>query len=138
LLEVTGMEIAVTDEQWERVVDKIKGQGVMGRPRVDDRRCLNAILYVLITGCRWNDLPVEYGADTTAWRRLNGWARDGTLLRLWRHLLRDLDVAGQIDWKRCAVDGSYVKAKKGATKSVARGPGKPPKDTSLSKATDCP
>ena len=129
MLEVTGMEIAVTDEQWERVVDKIKTQGVMGRPRADDRRCLNAILYVLITGCRWNDLPPEYGADTTAWRRLNGWARDGTLLRLWRHLLRDLDIAGQIDWKRCALDGSYVKAKKGATKSGARGPVKLPSAT---------
>ena len=132
------MEIAVTDEQWKRVADKMSRQGVMGRPRADDRRCLNAILYVLITGCRWNDLPKEYGHDSTAWRRLHRWARDGTLLRLWRHLLRDLDVGGQIDWKRCAVDGSYVKAKKGATKPVARGPEKPRRDTSSSKATDCP
>jgi transposase len=53
------MEITVTDEQWERVVNKIKSQGVMGRPRADDRRCLNVILYVLITGCRWNDLPPQ-------------------------------------------------------------------------------
>jgi transposase len=138
LLEVDGMEIAVTDEQWKRVADKMSRQGVMGRPRADDRRCLNAILYVLITGCRWNDLPKEYGHDSTAWRRLNRWARDGTLLRLWRHLLRDLDVGGQIDWKRCAVDGSYVKAKKGATKLAARGPAKPRKDTSSSKETGCP
>ncbi len=132
------MEIAVTDEQWKRVADKMSRQGVMGRPRADDRRCLNAILYVLITGCRWNDLPKEYGHDSTAWRRLNRWARDGTLLRLWRHLLYDLDVGGQIDWKRCAVDGSYVKAKKGATKWAARGPARPRKDTLSSKETDCP
>jgi len=132
------MEIAVTDEQWKRAADKMSRQGVMGRPRADDRRCLNAILYVLITGCRWNDLPKAYGHDSTAWRRLNRWARDGTLLRLWRHLLRDLDVGGQLDWKRCAVDGSYVKAKKGATKSAPRGPEKPRKDTSSSKATACP
>jgi transposase len=132
------MEIAVTDAQWKKVADKISRQGVMGRPRADDRRCLNAILYVLITGCRWNDLPREYGHDSTAWRRLRRWAQDGTLLRLWRHLLRDLDAGGQIDWQRCAVDGSYVKAKKGATKSAARGRGKPPKGTSSSMATDCP
>jgi transposase len=43
------MEIAVTDEQWKRVADKMSRQGVMGRPRADDRRCLNAILYVLIS-----------------------------------------------------------------------------------------
>jgi transposase len=132
------MEIAVTDEQWKKVSDKMSRQGVMGRPRADDRRCLNAILYVLITGCRWNDLPKEYGHDSTAWRRLNRWAKDGTLLRLWRHLLRDLEGIGEIDWERCAVDGSYVKAKKGATKSVAPGRVKPRKGTSSSMATDCP
>jgi hypothetical protein len=52
--------------------------------------------------------------------------------------LHDLDVGEQIDWKRCAVDGSYVKAKKGATKLAARGPEKLRKDTSLSKETGCP
>jgi len=132
------MEIAVTDEQWKKVADKLSRQGVMGRPRVDDRRCLNAILYVLITGCRWNDLPREYGHDSTAWRRLRQWARDGTLLRLWRHLLRDLDLGGQIDWERCAIDGSYVKAKKGATKLGAPGRAKPANATSSSRAMDCP
>jgi transposase len=132
------MEIAVTDAQWKKVADKMSHQGVMGRPRADDRRCLNAILYVLITGCRWNDLPKEYGHDSTAWRRLNRWARDGTLLRLWRHLLRDLEGVGEIDWTRCAVDGSYVKVKKGATKSAAPGRAKPRKGISPSTATDCP
>jgi Putative transposase of IS4/5 family (DUF4096) len=39
-------------------------QGVMGQPRADDWRFFTAILYVLITGCRWNDLPKEYGHDS--------------------------------------------------------------------------
>jgi putative transposase len=29
----------------------------MGRPRLRDRECLNAIIYVLETGCQWNKLP---------------------------------------------------------------------------------
>ena len=91
------MEISVTDAQWDRIVDKIKKQGSMGRPRVDDRRCFNAILFVLVTGCRWNDLPREYGHYSTAWRRLRQWCRDGTVLLLWRHFLRDLDAQGQLD-----------------------------------------
>jgi transposase len=110
------MEISVTDKQWKKISDKIKRQGVMGRPRADDRRTFNAILYVLRTGCRWNDLPREYGHSSTAWRRLRQWMKDGTLLRLWRHLLRDLDARGKIDWSRFSMDGSYVKTKKGATK----------------------
>jgi len=68
-------------------------------------------------------LPREYGHCSTAWRRLARWSRDGTLLRVWRHLLRDLDAPGQIDWGHCAIDGSYVKAKKGAAKPGARGRG---------------
>jgi len=31
---------------------------------------LNGILYVLTTGCRWMDMPLEYGSYKTAWRRL--------------------------------------------------------------------
>ena len=41
-----------------------------------------AILYVLITGCRWNNLPREYGHDSTAWRRFKRWSLNGTLLRI--------------------------------------------------------
>jgi transposase len=118
----SAMDIAIRDDQWERIVDKISAQGRMGRPRVDDRRCLNAILFVLITGCRWNDLPKEYGHYSTAWRRLARWSRDGTLLRVWRLLLRDLDGLGELDWAHCAIDGSYVKAKKKAIESANREP----------------
>jgi transposase len=113
------VRIYVSDEQWARIEGQLSRQGAMGRPRADDRQTLNAILHVLVTGCRWNDLPDDYGHYSTAWRRLRQWARDGTLLRLWRHLLGGLDAAGKLDWSRCAVDGSYVKAKKGATKPAA-------------------
>lgn len=88
----------------------------MGRPRRDDRRTLEAILYVLTTGSRWNDLPRELGHYSTAWRRLAQWGKDGTLAKMWRHLLGRMDKAGKLDWSRSALDGSYVSAKKGATK----------------------
>jgi transposase len=38
---------------------------------------LNGILYVLSTGCRWNDLPARYGSDTTAWQRRRAWQASG-------------------------------------------------------------
>jgi len=49
----------------------------MGRPRADDRRTREGILYVLRTGCRWQDLPREYGAAVTVWRRLRAWEAAG-------------------------------------------------------------
>ena len=103
------MKVYVSDERWE----VLAGQGTMGRPRADDRAMLNAILHVLVSCCRWNDLPRAYGHYSTAWRRLRRWSADGTLLRLWRHLLGRLDTAGKLDWEHCALDGSYVPAKRG-------------------------
>ncbi len=108
------------EDQWQRVAHLLSRQGVMGRPPADDRKTINAILYVQITGWRWNDLHKATGNFMTAWRRLKRWMEDGTLLKIWRHLLADLDAAGQIDWSKCALDGSYVRAKKGATKSASR------------------
>lgn len=44
-----------------------------GRPRANGRRTIEGILYVLITGCRWRDMPRKYGAPTTVkWQRKCG------------------------------------------------------------------
>ncbi|MBV9657350.1 MAG: transposase [Verrucomicrobia bacterium] len=87
----------VSDAQWEKIATQLRRTSKTGRPRADDWQPLNAILRVLTTGCRWNGLPREYGHYSTAWRRLRAWATDGTLLRLWRHLLGSLHAAGKLD-----------------------------------------
>jgi transposase len=74
------------------------------------------MLYVLITGCRWQDLPREYGAPTTVWRRLKRWGEAGVWERIWRAALAALDVHGQLDWTMAFLDGSFVPAKKGGDK----------------------
>jgi len=51
-----------------------------GRPRDDDRKIINGIIYVLISGCRWGEMPTKYGDDSTANRRLNSWQKkDSTI-----------------------------------------------------------
>jgi hypothetical protein len=50
--------------------------------RVDDRRILNAIFYVLRTGMPWRDLPERYGPYTTAYNRSNRWSRRGIWKRV--------------------------------------------------------
>jgi len=47
---------------------------VRGKKRVDDRRVINAIFYVLRTGIPWADLPNEYGPPTTVYNRFNRWS----------------------------------------------------------------
>ena len=87
----------------------------MGRPRVPDRAVLAGIVFVLSTGIRWNDLPLELGcgSGTTCWRRLRAWQRAGVWHELHRVVLDRLGQAGVLDWSRAAVDSVSVRAKPG-------------------------
>ncbi len=108
--------IGLTDRQWAFICPLLPSPAHTGRPRADDRRTFEGILYVLITGCRWQDLPREYGAPTTVWRRLKRWGEEGVWERLWRAALAALDLHGQLDWTMAFLDGSFVPAKNGGEK----------------------
>jgi transposase len=105
--------ILLTDRQWAFIHPLLPPPARTGRPRADDRRTIEGVLYVLITGCRWQDLPREYGAPTTVWRRLKRWGEEGIWERIWRAALAALDQRGELDWSMAFLDGSFVPAKKG-------------------------
>jgi transposase len=109
-------KIYLTDRQWDFIRTFLPPPAHTGRPRVDDRRTVEGILYVLITGCRWHDLPRDYGAPTTVWRRLKQWGERGVWEHIWRKALAALDVKGQLDWSMAFLDGSFAPAKKGGDK----------------------
>lgn len=83
-----------------------------GRPRLDDRKALTGILFVLKTGLPWEDLPAEMncGCGMTCWRRLAEWQADGTWDKVHAVLLQRLHDAGRLDWSKCAIDSSSVRA----------------------------
>jgi transposase len=83
-----------------------------GRKRLDDRKALTGILFVLKTGISWEDLPQErgYGSGMTCWRRLKEWRRAGVWPRLIAVLLFTLPEADQIDWSRAAIDAEGARA----------------------------
>jgi transposase len=60
----------LSDEQWQFIQPLLPPRARTRRPRADDRRTLNGILYLLTTGCRWVDMSREYGSVVSAWRRL--------------------------------------------------------------------
>jgi transposase len=101
-----------TDSQWALIEPLLPPLSRTGRPRADDRRTLDAILFVLKTGCRWRDLPREYGAPVTAWRRLCRWQEEGVWERIWRAILSLLDARGKLDWTAAFLDGSFAPAKR--------------------------
>ena len=104
----------LSDTQWAIIAPLLPAPAKMGRPRADDRRTLNAILFVLRSGCRWKDVPAELGSGVTAWRRLKDWEEAGVWERVWRALLASLDAQEKIAWAQAFLDGSFVPAKKGA------------------------
>jgi transposase len=105
----------LTDDQWAVIEPLIPRQKPgAGRKRADNRKTLNGMLYVLKSGCAWEDLPGEYGSDTTYWRRLDEWSEDGTWERIWRALLSQRDDVGKLEWAQAFLNGSFVPAKKGA------------------------
>jgi transposase len=105
------------DELWEVVeplvpVHEPDPRG--GRPRVDDRLCFGAIVFVLVTGIAWRHLPRELGCSpATAHRRLKEWQTAGVFAALHGELLRRLNAAGAIDWSTAVVDGSHIRALQG-------------------------
>lgn len=88
-----------------------------GRRRIDDRRCLEGILFVLFSGLPWEAVPEELGVSgVTCWRRLREWQRAGVWERLLALLVDELEQRGQRDGARLIVDASIAPAKKGAPK----------------------
>src|SRR6476661_4408465 len=106
----------LTDQQWAFIQPLLPPRAHTGRPRADDRQTINGILYILITGSRWQDLPRAYGAPTTVWRRLKRWGEDGVWERIWRASLSALNQQGQLDWSISFLDGSFAPAKRGGEK----------------------
>ncbi|BAJ27477.1 hypothetical protein KSE_16520 [Kitasatospora setae KM-6054] len=93
----------VSDESWGRIEPLLpaRRQGT-GRPSLNDRRCLQGILFVLLTGIQWEWLPQElgFGSGMTCWRRLRDWQESGVWDRLQRVLLDEVHRADEWDWSR--------------------------------------
>jgi len=109
----------VSDELWKRIEPLFPAHPPRpkgGRRRIDDRRVLTGIVFVLKTGIAWEDLPRELGCGSgmTCWRRMHEWTERGVWLFILQHLHQWLGEAGRIDWERASVDSSLVPAKRGA------------------------
>jgi transposase len=107
-LKVFYMEFReLNDGEWELIRHLLPPKARTGRPRGDDRQVIDGILYVLITGCRWMDMPIRYGSYKTAWKRLKRWQAVG----VWDRIFEALASVRSHD--RVAVDSSTVEAEKG-------------------------
>ena len=109
----------MSDGLWERVQPLLpqveRRFRYPGRLPVDDRRCLEGILFVLFSGLPWRAVPGELGVSgVTCWRRLRWWQEAGVWSRLLGSLRSELERRGALEEARLLVDSSIAPAKKGA------------------------
>jgi transposase len=112
------------DALWERIQPllpppKARRFRFPGRKRLEDRKVLTGILFVLKTGIPWEDLPCELGCGCgmTCLSRLKQWHRAGVWRRLHQLLLSELRKADKLDWSRAVVDASFARALGGGEKT---------------------
>lgn len=82
------MRYELSDCEWS-VIRPMLPNKPRGIPRVDDRRVLNGIFWVLRSGAPWRDLPETYGPCTTCYNRFVRWRRAG----VWDRIMEALAAA---------------------------------------------
>jgi len=110
----------IPDALWERIKPLLpppKSKKKPGRPRMDDRRAMTAIFYVLRTGCQWKALPRSLGASSTVHDRFQEWQQAGVFKGLWQAGVLEYDCAKGLDWEWQAMDGAMTKAPLGGEKT---------------------
>jgi len=93
----------LSDAEWCLIAPLLPNKP-RGVPRVDDRRVINGIFYVLRTGSPWRDLPERYGPYTTVYNRFNRWAKAGMWLRIFE------EFAAKSPQSLHLIDSSIVRA----------------------------
>ena len=102
----------LTDAEWAKVAPLLPGQARTGRRRVVDlREILNAIRYMVRSGCEWRMLPIHF----PPWQTVYGWFRRLNRLLLFRtihdiELMRDRARAGRAEPSAAILDSQTVKA----------------------------
>jgi transposase len=113
----------VSDELWSKIepllpVYKNTHRFGGGKPRKPDRVCMDAIFFVLRTGCQWKALDATgICPGSTAHDRFQEWVQAGVFLRLWETGLEEYDELKGLNWSWLSMDGAMTKAPLGGGKN---------------------
>jgi len=108
--------LKLTEEQLDWLCNKLPDAPVSpkgGRPRVEKRRVIAGIFWILDNGAKWKDLPTCYGAKSTVHRWFKEWVECGWFEQLMKEagtLIRQQDGFKLYE---CFIDGTFSKAKSG-------------------------
>jgi len=87
-----------------------------GVPRVDDRRIISGIIFVIRNGLRWRDAPSEYGPPKTIYNRFIRWSRLGVFNKIFAGLAAKGGKPDQL-----MIDATHLKAHRTAASLLKKG-----------------
>lgn len=111
----------VNDELWsiiQSILDELDPPAKTGRPRTDERAALNGIIYQMRSGVQWNQLPEQFGDDSSVHRTMQRWINKGVFERIWALLIENCQELGGVDWEWQSADGAMGKARFGGIRSA--------------------
>ena len=110
------MRYELADYEWAAIKPMLPNKP-RGVPRVNDRRVLNGIFWVLRSGAPWRDLPEEFGKWNSVFKRFRRWAKKG----VWKRLFTELGENPDLEY--LIIDSTIVRAHQhaaGAQKGEAK------------------
>jgi len=109
-VEVALNRLILSDDQWERVAPHLPGKvGDPGRSGADNRKFVEAVLWVARVGCPWRDLPEAFGNGNSVHQRFRRWTLKGVFERLFKLL------SGDPDFEYALIDGTIVRVRQHGT-----------------------
>jgi len=107
-------------EEMKQIIPKVKDNHPLGchRKRIDDRKAMDGIFFVMRTGCQWQALDnTDICKHSVAHKRFQEWAKAGVFFEFWwRGLMFYDEVKGlQLKWQ--SLDGSTTKSPLGGEKT---------------------
>jgi len=108
----------VSDELWakiEPILAEYDPPKRVGRKRIDQRRALDGIIYRMRSGVQWNQLPKEFGDDSSVHRTFQRWVELDAFERIWAALVDECEELGGVNWEWQAADTAMGKARLGGT-----------------------
>ena len=79
-------------KQWTKIEHMVPGKkGDRGRTGADNRKFVNAVLWILRSGARWSDLPEFYGKYKSVHKRFTRWSKKGVWNKIFENLAKDRD-----------------------------------------------
>ena len=92
-----------------------------GIPRVDDRKIISGIIFVIRNGLRWRDAPKDYGPHKTIYNRFIRWSRLGVFNRIFAALSAQGAQSGGSKSDPLMIDATHLKAHRTAASLLKKG-----------------